>query len=259
MKTKHKSHDIFFFILNAFTIPLICIVLMTYTPALKKGILQFILYGIESASPTIATIIMICKRNGILGLKCFLFKKYKKDFSIKLCLIGFMTPAVLLTIAKLLTYLTPYHNQFITIPSFKKFVIILWALIAEELGWRGYLQNKLENELGDKITPCLIGVIWTIWHYHFFFMGTMEVPILFFLYGCILESYGYYIITKLSKGNIVPASLWHFAGNLFFNLYLLDPNWNNGSIIPYTIVNILYICYVGAFIYLKNRGFYQKP
>lgn len=61
---------------------------------------------------------------------------------------GFFIPAVILTVAKLLTYYTPYHNQLITIPTLKKVIILLWALIAEELGWRGYLQNEIEKRWG---------------------------------------------------------------------------------------------------------------
>ena len=69
----------------------------------------------------------------------------------------------------------------------------------------------------------------------------MEVPYIAFALNCIIESYGYYVITKMSKGNIVPGSIWHFSGNYFFNLYLINPNWNNGSIVPYHITNTVYI------------------
>ena len=81
----------------------------------------------------------------------------------------------------------------------------------------------------------------------------MEAPIVAFTYGCIAESYGYYVITKLAKGNIVPASIWHFSGNLFFNLYLLNPNWNGGSTMPYIIVNIIMTIYIGIFIYYIKK------
>jgi membrane protease YdiL (CAAX protease family) len=126
-------------------------------------------------------------------------------------------------------------------------------LIAEELGWRGYLQNKINNKFSNIVTPIIIGVIWALWHYHFWISGTADVPILVFTYGCIAESYGYFIITKLSKDNVIPASILHFSGNLFFNLYLLNPNWNNGSIMPYIIVNILYSVYIAIFVYDQKR------
>lgn len=254
LKKYRGKYDIAFFMLYAFGIPLICIVLMTYIPLFQYGILQFILYGIEAASPSLAAIIMSSKERGFKGVKQFLIEKYHLNLNTKLCFIGFCIPVILLTLTKLLTYVTPYNNTFITIPSFKKVIIITWALVAEELGWRGYLQDKIEERYGDKATPFIIGSIWTLWHYHFFLTGTMDVPIVFFIYGCILESYGYYIITKLAKGNILPASLWHFAGNLFINLYLINPEWNGGSIVPYIMSSLSSTSYLGAFIYFKRKG-----
>ena len=44
----------------------------------------------------------------------------------------------------------------------------MWALVAEELGWRGYLQEKIEAHVGDVLTPLIVGIIWTVWHFHFF-------------------------------------------------------------------------------------------
>lgn len=252
VQTKKIDREILFFIVYAFSIPLICICLMQYIPACSQGCVKFILYGIEGASPSIAAIITILQKYGIQGIRCFILDKYKNGFNLKFCIMGFLMPAALLTVGKLLTYVTPYHNQFITLLSLKKIIIVTWALIAEELGWRGYLQDKIEKIFLEKLTPLIVGFIWSTWHYHFFLSGTMEVPIVTFTYGCIAESCGYYVITKLAKGNIVPASLWHFSGNLFSNLYLLNPNWNNGSIIPYIIVNTLYVLYIGAFIYYRK-------
>jgi len=42
-------------------------------------------------------------------------------------------------------------------------------------------------------------------------------PFVLLILGCVFESYGYFVITKLAKGNIIPASIWHFSGNLFVN------------------------------------------
>lgn len=258
MKQKSRNYNIIVFILYAFSIPTICIVSMKYIPACKQGVLQLILYGIEAASPSLAAIMVVLQREGASGLKESIIDKYKNGISFKLCLFGFLAPAMILTVAKLVTYLTPYNNEFITMPNSKKMITLFWALIAEELGWRGYLQNEIEHKCGSKITPFIVGVIWALWHYHFLLSGTMDIPIILFTYGCIAESYGYYVITKLSNGNIIPASLWHFTGNLFFNLYLLNPNWNGGSIVPYIIVNLLYVSYIIIFICFRKRKDYAK-
>ena len=252
------------FLLFAFMIPLLCIALMHYVPVFNQGVLQFVLYGVEAASPSIATLMVIFAGKGVAGIRDFLYAKYRSGFRIRFCFIGFLIPAILLTVAKCITFLTPCHNAFITIPSSKKIIILRWALVAEELGWRGFLQSELERKWGNNIAPLLVGLIWAAWHYHFILSGTMDIlatatSAIAFLYGCITESYGYSVITRLSKGNVVPASLWHFSGNLFFNLYLFNPEWNGGSIVPYTLANALYIAYVVLFLcYQKKISFHPQ-
>lgn len=252
--SQEKFADILLFILYSFMIPLACIVIMENISFCKEGIANLLLYGLEGASPAVAAIILNCQSGGKKNLSKFLKSRYKKNLDWRLCCIAFLVPAVLLTIAKLITYLTPYHNQFLTIPSAKKLLIILWALVAEELGWRGYLQQKVNKRLSNTLTPLIVGVIWSLWHYHFWISGTMEVPIVLFIYGCIAESYGYYVITDLSGENVVPASIWHFSGNLFFNLYLLNPNWNSGSILPYVIASMSYSLCIVIFIFYQKLG-----
>lgn len=36
-------------------------------------------------------------------------------------------------------------------------------------------------------------------------------------------------------------TVWHFSGNLFTNIYRLNPNWNTGRMEPYMIVNTVYL------------------
>lgn len=255
MRDVLKKGEVLFFLTYAFTIPLVCICLMAYVPACNQGIVQFVLFGIQAASPTIAALLVVLQRQGAGGLRNFLRDRYAA-FSLKWCVIGLLTPVALLTVGKLITYLTPYNNPFITELSPQKLVVVAWALVAEELGWRGYLQDKIAERFGETITPLIVGAIWSAWHYHFFISGTLAVPLAVFIFSCVAESYGYYVITRLAKGNILPASLWHFSGNLFLNLYLLNPEQNNGSAIPYIIANLLSVVYIIAFI--CYRKFQQK-
>ena len=133
-------------------------------------------------------------------------------------------------------------------------MIIAWALVAEELGWRGYLQVELGRVVSRRWVPLLVGVIWGAWHFHFFLSGSMEVPIVPFFLGAIFESYGYYAVTEQSDGNIVPASLWHFTGNLFFNLYRFDPSWHEGNLQACWIVTAMYAVNLIYFHYSKRTS-----
>lgn len=246
------------FLIFAFGIPFICIHITKYLPQYYKEILNLIIFGIEAASPSLAsllTIYLFSKRDGV---RKFLRKKYYENFSFKYCVMGFLAPAILYTLGKLITNMTVSDHGNFLMPTSKKMLIIAWALIAEELGWRGFLQERLERLSGVMLTPLFVGIFWALWHYHFWLSGTMDVPISAFLYGCILESYGYYIIIRLSKGNIIPASIWHFGGNLFINVYLMNPDGNHGRIVPYVIVNGLFTVYFFCFVKMAKRHCWKK-
>ena len=72
MHTTKIEREILFFLFIAFSIPLICICLMQYIPLCSQGIMKFILYGIEGASPSIAAIITVLHIYGIQGIRRFL-------------------------------------------------------------------------------------------------------------------------------------------------------------------------------------------
>lgn len=246
MKGKEKR-SLYAFLLLSFSIPLLCVLLMQYCSIFQNGFLHLLLYGIEAASPSIGAVLVYSSKKH--GVRDFLREKWINNFSWRFCLLGCLIPAVVIVIGKCISVIILKQDSVFSTISMKKIVIIMWALIAEELGWRGFLQDRLEDNCNKAVwIPIITGCIWALWHYHFILGGTMEIPYAVFLYGCVVESFGYYVITKLARGNIVPASIWHFSGNLFFNLCRINPEWNGGSFVPYYVVNGLYSVYVLAFV-----------
>lgn len=248
-KEKNIYWEIVEFLLFAFTIPALCVWACKNN---SNSIIDFILYGIEGASPALAAIIVVMLKSK-KSLGQYLYEKYLRNFSLRICILGMMIPFSILSFAKIISICIGDRYIFPVFPSIRKIVIILWALIAEELGWRGYLQDKLEMLLPNLYIPLLTGFIWYLWHYHFIISGTMEVPIVAFLLGCIFESYGYFALTKLAKNNIIPASIWHFTGNLFFNVYRFDSQWHDGSTIFYWIATVCYAICIFVFVLYEKK------
>ena len=248
---RNQVHQVLEYIFLAFGIPALCVVLCQIN---DNQVFNFILYGIEGASPALATIIIVFWHKKKRGLSLFLYDKYLSNLSLRKCLLAFFIPFVILTFAKMVAILMKDIYVYPALLSTRKIVIILWALVAEELGWRGYLQDRLEEILPHKYIPLFTGVIWALWHYHFLLSGSMDVPIVAFLLGCVFESYGYFTITKLAKNNIVPASIWHFTGNMMFNLYRFDPQWHNGNQLYYWIATVFYAANILLFI-LYEKGY----
>lgn len=243
------------FLLLAFTLPLLCIILMADTTLFRSGVLNLTAYGIEAAAPSLATVLTVLLFKNGHGLKQFLKKSYLENVSLKMVLIALILPAVLIGTPKLLYWLIFGITPALGILSLNKIIIVCWALIAEELGWRGFLQEKLQCCLGDFTLPLITGILWAAWHYHYFISGTSSAPIVLFTLGCVADSYIYYVMTNSVNGNIIPASVYHFSGNLFFNLFLINPEHNKGSSAPYLLYIIcLLAAAVTAMVVTRKRN-----
>ena len=237
LRSKYSLGPIILFLILAFLMPLLSILLIRNFAAFQSGILYFILYGFEAATPTLSALLVVL----IFGRQftSFIKKCYVENIRVDCIFFAILLPVIVLLAAKL-TYSTFTRDAvFATGISSRKLIVILWALVAEEAGWRGFLQEKLDVYFGNLFMPLVLGIIWAFWHYHFFLSGSMSVPLVLFTLGCITDSYVYYWITKKSKGNIIPASLFHFTSNLFFNILLINPEFNHGSTLPY----LLYVIY----------------
>lgn len=258
-----KSKGTIIFLITAFLLPLFCVLLILLTPLSQNPAVSLILYGIEDSSPAIGAIlaVTILSRNHGEKLSSFLKSKFIDNLSIPLIILGIAAPVFIYSAAKVISFAIGQEATCFIPPS-KNMFIILWSLISEELGWRGFLQERVEKKVGAALTPFIIGIIWAMWHYHFFISTPTGAPFYLFLIGCIAESCGYYVITKLSKGNVLPASVAHCAGNFLIVFYLLNPDKNGGDISYYLIYSALTLIYIPLFfIYLKisKRRFDAKP
>lgn len=237
-----NSKSIKIFLILSFTLPLISLILIKFIPFFQKGIPYFVLYGFEAITPSISALLVTGILYGKRGTLSFLKKSYVENKKVKYILLAFLLPLII----GLFTYILCVI--FIDLPILNinvgtnEIIVLLWALVAEELGWRGFLQEKLNNKLDKKVIPLIVGITWSLWHYHFFLLETISAPIILFTISCIIDSYIYYWLTTKSEKNIISASIFHFMGNLLFSVLLIYPNYYNGNTLPY----ILYI--ISSFI-----------
>lgn len=70
MRNKNIKNSIALFLSFAFGLPLICVLLEKNV--FKSGMINFILFGIEAAAPTLASIIVISIFSGKIGIQEFL-------------------------------------------------------------------------------------------------------------------------------------------------------------------------------------------
>ena len=235
MLNSRDVKTILLFMAAAILLPYLCIwVILNYAVA-QTSIWYYILFGIEAASPSIAAIAAILAFKGRKGLIEFFRTSFTPKMKTSAVFVSVLIAFSIMFAAKAISCLTTGTPFQINQLSAKKLIIIAWAFFAEELGWRGFLQKKLKGAFPEFAVPIILGLIWAAWHYHFFILGTINVPLVLFTAGCIAESYIYLFLLKLSRGNVIAAMLYHLSGNLFTSLLSINPSSNGGSVVPYLL------------------------
>jgi membrane protease YdiL (CAAX protease family) len=96
----------------------------------------------------------------------------------------------------------------------------LYAGLAEELGWRGFLLPRLQQRFGPLVSALLIGLIWGgVWHFYAdyigafgnrgwwgLWLGLMQAPILLTAYAVMLSC-----IYNHTRGSLLLCIVFHLA------------------------------------------------
>lgn len=233
-----KQHkNLLLFLCITFLLPLISVCLQSLT---NYAGVKFILFGIQAAAPSIAAVVLIVKEQRIVSFCA-------ENFNVHKMMTSFVFPLALafftMLFAKMLAcFLLQEPFTLRNLPA-SQTIIILWAFVAEELGWRGYLQPFLCKHMKRAyLAPLVVGIVWGVWHYHYFLFGALQVPLGWFFAGCIAESYLYIYLVRQSGNNLFSAMTYHFAWNLCLHIFALNPIDNNGNTLRYRLIIVIEIC-----------------
>lgn len=244
---EYPLRAILLFTLIAFAFPLLYSVPVNFWGLDQKQTFSFLLFGIAAAAPSVAAVLTVTTHRGKKGLQDFFRASFPSKIrigSLSLALILALGIALAIALLKMIVTGVPF---LVKIPTPTQLLVIGWALVAEELGWRGFLHKALEKKLPSILVPLLVGLLWTLWHYHFYITGNMTTPLLLLMLSCIADSYIYRYLLRCSGGGILPAMLYHMFGNLFPRLFLLAPEANGGDTTWYAAL-VLLSCVVAALL-----------
>ena len=231
---RKECKNLILFLLISFLLPLASVATQTM---ISNHFICFILYGIQAAAPTISAIIVLCLDKKV---KSYFAQMFRKEHLKMAIILPFIIAGTTMILAKIIFCVLSGKAFMLGNVSSIQFIIILWALLAEEIGWRGYLEPWLEAYgLHRRIVPCIVGAVWCLWHYHFFLRNGIQVPMPLFFISCIVESYIYSFLMSVTNHNIVSAMIYHFAWNLLIHVTAISPVDNNGSLFTYIILVIL--------------------
>lgn len=131
---------------------------------------------------------------------------------------GWLAPPLLLGVTTWLAWILPElwgaPRVEMMLPAAWTFAPYLLLMVffgggQEELGWRGYILDPLEERLGPWLGTTVLGVVWAVWHVPLFFIpGTSQRFVPFVGFTIILVGYSYlYAAVREAAGKRTMAGL----------------------------------------------------
>jgi membrane protease YdiL (CAAX protease family) len=131
------------------------------------------------------------------------------------------------------------------------FLGMLIGAVAEEIGWRSFLQPTLEKSNTVLIAAILVGTIWGLWHIGHYKNGFL------FMAGFLLFTISASIIIvwllRDTKYNLISATLFHLSINSGFLIFLSNSLTDNKLMIINGIVWL-----IPALIIVVTTGFLRN-
>lgn len=127
--------------------------------------------------------------------------------------------------------------------------------IAEELGWRGFAQPRLQAHIGAGPAGLVIGALWSLWHLPLIALypaATAHIPLLFYL--PLVTAFGvFFAWLYVRSRSVLLAIVLHAAINFAFGgngLVVLTEA--RGLLALFTVMT--YLLAVGAFRHLHRTA-----
>jgi len=151
-----------------------------------------------------------------------------------------LSPLIIGIIAQLI-YHGGWWNPDLEMGAIIAFPIMFLAMIfaggAEEMGWRGILQEKLAGKANLVVIGLIIGVLWGIWHGPLFLIEVFaHYDYSFLMYMLMVVQYSLLLTLVVYKtGSVLLAILLHAGINAFGNLGFSVPMEAHTGVIAFII------------------------
>ncbi len=108
--------------------------------------------------------------------------------------------------------------------------------LGEELGWRGFLQARLQGRAGPVASAIIVGLVWAFWHLPVFrfadFRNGLDLSQFIVLYplSTILVAFSMGHLWRWSKGSVFVAMCFHAVLNTTAVNLTRDNWWDFGNL-----------------------------
>jgi uncharacterized protein len=174
---------------------------------------------------------------------------------------GILTVAVLIDIvcggAVTLTLVEKRIMPFLTAPlTILPFLgnVFICGPFPEELGWRGYVLDRLQEKWNALVSSLILGPIWAVWHVPLFFMhgsrhqseGVLSPWFWLFLAGVVPTAVVFTWIFNNSRRSTLAAILFHFVANITYELANVNERTNVYAFLIWIVAAVVIVAVWGA-------------
>ena len=205
-------------------------------------------------TPSIVALVLTFLTRGKNGIYDLFVRQTIQPASLKWFLLSIFVFPALISLA-ILTSLSfnIYEFQLRTTQLMPQIVVIVLIAVGEEYGWRGFLLPKLLNRFDLFRSSLILGLIWGIWHFPAYLIGTgvplqmnFMVFLLWVILGTLIISWIYYY-TK----SVLTSILAHIGANAAFNYLPILPEFTGSMQVFWVFTG--YLSIVIIFIYYFKR------
>ncbi len=225
-KENAKRLGIFLLIVSLFVL----LYFVFIKPMNESNTVFFIIYYcLFSFSPAIASLITrAVTKEGFRDMKLHL----NLSGNLKWYLLAFGLPLIFFSVRILLPVIISGHSSWLRGFTFQKVLATVFmlasltavqsiGLLGEELGWRGYMNQKMEPLFGTFVTCLIGGIVWSLWHLPMDMAGWLdgECTLSYSLMMCggrllLLTCFGTFLMWLTKKtDSVFPAVVAHFMFN----------------------------------------------
>jgi membrane protease YdiL (CAAX protease family) len=180
----------------------------------------------------------------------------------------YLVAAAALPLALGLAFLLSRSQPLGTMPWSPLAILGVWLLaavvtgpIAEEFGWRGYLQPKLLGYFAPFWAAIVVAVIWWLWHFALYRTSVFASPVSALIFLAYLTTWSIFMVFLVERagGSAWPAVVLHWAANTHPGvLQALLPAVDGGALPGGSKGSLFYLSAACLFALVNRRFFFQK-
>lgn len=229
-------------------------------------------FMVGAYGPTFAAIFVTALVGGKAGVKGLLSRFKVWRVGVRWYALLVLTPLSLTALALLLNVLaggepptgTDFGRWYMFLPAL--LVGLPFGPMAEEAGWRGFAQPRLQALHGPVAASLILGLAWGLWHLPAFFVPVVALPggetgdpglIAWYVLATVSVTVFYTWVYNNTKGSLVVDVLFHAAWNTMpaFLISMVYPGLRSGGLIlQISHLNVVLLCAVAVILVVATRG-----